>query len=193
MGTKKVGGALLVVGLVAMAVGATRDQSPWSAIGTLAVWAGLASLMSGSFLARSAGSFLATCLILWGVGVVLQPAGLPASTRPPAQVQPVLELQGWQWREEHGFAIVEGKVKNISAGNLEAVAASASFATKAGAHITAKEALVDFNPILPGQTSPFRVMAHWNPEMSKVDLTFKRLLGGTLPWRQKEPAVAKKK
>jgi hypothetical protein len=116
------------------------------------------------------------------------PARLPAALphREPPSTGPVLLLLNWSWSQEHGYAIVEGEVKNISSHNLDNIEAVASFYTAADRFITTADALIDFNPILPGQTSPFKAMANWNPEMSKARIDFKELMGGTVQWKKQD-------
>ena len=52
-----------------------------------------------------------------------------------------------------------------------------------GTFITTDNALIDYNPILPGQTSPFKTMSSTNPAMSKYTVDFKHLIGGTIDTR----------
>jgi len=97
-----------------------------------------------------------------------------------------LELQSWHWREESSYAIAEGTVKNISSEPLKNVTAVVSFEDKEGNHITSGDAIIEFNPILPGQTSPFHAMATWNPAMRKAHIQFKELMGGTIDTYRKK-------
>jgi hypothetical protein len=131
--------------------------------------------------------------ILWFIGYLTAPT--PSGSRPtsggvpqpaPTPIPPVLELESWSWSHEYGHAIAEGRVKNISGDSLRNVAAQVSYFTKGGQFIASDDALVEFNPILPGQTSPFKVIVTWNPEMNKAQVEFKTLFGGPLPWHQKE-------
>ena len=45
---------------------------------------------------------------------------------------------------------------------------------------------IDLNPILPGQTTSFKVMHTENPAMAKASVEFKTLFGGTVAWRERE-------
>ena len=63
------------------------------------------------------------------------------------------------------FVIAEGQVNNISNRNLENIQAVVSFFTSDGTFITTGDALIEYNPILPGQTIPFKVMKRFNPAM----------------------------
>jgi hypothetical protein len=43
------------------------------------------------------------------------------------------------------------------------------------------DALIDYNPILPGQKSPFKVYATWNPAMDNASISFKFMGGKSIP------------
>jgi hypothetical protein len=80
-------------------------------------------------------------------------------------------------RGGYGYYTVEGEVKNISGKRLENVEAVATMYDKDGGFITTGSALIDYDPILPGQTSPFKVMVRANPAMERYRVTFKKLSG----------------
>jgi hypothetical protein len=99
-------------------------------------------------------------------------AVLPVATESPAETadtppDPQLELVKFSWHTEYGYAILEGQVKNVSSQPLRNVAALASFYEANGSFITSSHSLIDYNPVLPEQTSPFKVMARENPRRSK--------------------------
>lgn len=93
-----------------------------------------------------------------------------------------LMLISWSWSSEYGFATAEGQVRNISGRNLENVQAVVTWLDGNGNFITSQDAMIEYNPILAGQTSPFEVMARYNPAMKKARITFKYLFGGTIEW-----------
>ncbi len=97
-----------------------------------------------------------------------------------------LEVLDWTWSTEHGYAKLEGQVRNRTSASLRNVAAVATYYTSDGTFITSDSALIDYNPILPGQTSPFSILTQENPAMKKASLNFKKLLGGTIPWAKAE-------
>ncbi len=68
---------------------------------------------------------------------------------PPAA--PQLELKGFSWHTEYGYAILEGQVTNVSSQPLKNVTAVASFYDAKGGFITSSEALIEYNPILPAK------------------------------------------
>lgn len=92
-----------------------------------------------------------------------------------------LEVLKWSWHTQYDYAIAEGQVRNISTEPLRNIEAVVIFKTRGGDFITSGSALIDYNPILPGQTSPFKVMATHNPAMDKASLEFKELMGGQVP------------
>ena len=94
---------------------------------------------------------------------------------------------------ESGYAIFEGQVKNISSSPLENVDAVVTFYDSAGGFITSSDALIDFNPILPSQTSPFKVMKTENPAMRKAGVEFRHLMGGPIAYRNAEAHKGGKK
>lgn len=93
-----------------------------------------------------------------------------------------LVLGDWRWGEQHGYAIVEGEVTNISESSIQNVQAVVRFYTLSDQFITSDTSLLKFNPILPGQTSPFKVYAQWNPEMRSARISFSQLFGQTLSY-----------
>jgi len=99
-----------------------------------------------------------------------------------------LELITWSWSTTAGGSYVEarGQVKNISGRSLRNVEAVANFYDKNGNFITSSSALIEFNPILAGQTSPFTVMETYNPAMKKASVQFKFFMGGTIPTYHKK-------
>lgn len=96
-----------------------------------------------------------------------------------------LVVESWRWHIEHGYAIVEGEVTNRSDSRLENVLVVASFYTSDGKLITSDDALIKYNPILPGQTSPFKTMATYNPQMKSARLAFKYLFGGSIDFKKR--------
>lgn len=105
----------------------------------------------------------------------------PAATPIPEPViQPKLELRSWRWSEEYGYYNVVGEVKNISGQSMENVEIVASFYDSYDTFIKSADAMIDYNPILPGQTSPFKAMTSTNPAIKKASVQFKFLFGGRI-------------
>jgi len=109
----------------------------------------------------------------------------PAPVKPPVIADKLL-LISWSWKEEHGYAKVEGEVQNLTSGNLKNVEAVAKFYASSGEFITAEDCLIEYNPIMSGQISPFKVTVKHNPAMEAVIVEFKELRGGTIPFKTAE-------
>ncbi|MEM7050852.1 MAG: FxLYD domain-containing protein [Acidobacteriota bacterium] len=97
-----------------------------------------------------------------------------------------LEILDWRWSSAHGYATASGRVRNLTEKPLKNVEAVVTWTTSSGQTVTIRSAIVEFNPIMPGQVSPFRVMAPHNPQMGGASLSFKRMFGGTLRTRKAE-------
>jgi hypothetical protein len=133
------------------------------------------------------GGFFAL-LVIGICGRLLEdtPNGLTPSNRaaPRTAAQPStppLELLSWNWSREHDYAKVEGEVRNASARPLKSIAAVATFRTDDGVFVASDSALIDYNPLMPGQTSPFSVIWRYNPVATKASVAFKELMGGKVP------------
>jgi hypothetical protein len=100
-------------------------------------------------------------------------------------VEPPLELQSWRCGTEHGFIRVRGEVKNVSSAKLENVMVVGKFYTKSGDFVKSESALIDYNPILPMQLSPFEAIGTENPAISDCKISFKSLLGGSIAYTSK--------
>jgi hypothetical protein len=83
-------------------------------------------------------------------------------------------------RGNYGYATVEGQVANVSEKPLENVQAVVEWYDADGKFVSSSSALVEFDPLLPGQTTPFKVMTRMNPAMSRFSVRFSQLLGGAL-------------
>lgn len=112
---------------------------------------------------------------------LLLPTPTPAPTATPDRSRYKLELLAATGTRSYGFAKVEGQLKNISGQSLKNVTAVVEWYTEDGQFVKSDTALIEYNPILSGQTSPFTVMGTDNPAMKKYSVSFKELLGGTLP------------
>ncbi len=113
-------------------------------------------------------------------------AGSSAAYAPPPPASPPLELQSFRCEKEHGYVFVRGEVKNVSSEKLKNVVAVGEFRTKSGELVKSEDALIDYNPIMPGQTSPFSAGGSDNPQISGCELAFKQLMGGTIAYVEKK-------
>lgn len=100
------------------------------------------------------------------------------NTQPPSNQ---LELLSFNCYKQYDYFHIEGQVKNISNKPLEDIMAVGSAYTEDGSFVKSSDALIDYNPILVGQTSPFQVLMTDNPAISKCNVEFKELWGATVP------------
>ncbi len=94
---------------------------------------------------------------------------------------PKLDEVSQNFYVENGFYNVEGEVKNISPDRLANVEAVVTFYDRGHNVIKTADALIEYNPVLPGQRSPFHVVATGNPAIKTETLTFAFLNGAEIP------------
>ena len=97
---------------------------------------------------------------------------------PPAYM---LQLLSASHERAYDYITMSGEVKNISSKNLENVMVVVNYYTDDGTFVKSDDALIDYNPILPGQTSPFECITTDNPAIKRFKITFKFMFGGTIP------------
>jgi hypothetical protein len=102
-----------------------------------------------------------------------------------AAATPLLEVQNWSYSRSYDYMIAQGEVKNISDKPLRNVQACISWYTLNEQFIISDHAITEYDPIMPGQVSPFKIMTRYNPEMDKAVLTFRYLLGPQINTREK--------
>jgi hypothetical protein len=88
-----------------------------------------------------------------------------------------LELVNWHWSHEHGYVTAEGFVRNISGRKLKGVKALVTWFDNSSQMITSDSSYLEYHVLMPGQTSPFRVMERYNPAMQSASLEFKFAFG----------------
>ena len=106
---------------------------------------------------------------------------------PPSEPEPTYKLQLLSTNDEraYDYITIYGQVKNISNESLENVMAVVEYYTSDGTFVKSDDALIDYNPILPNQTSPFEVITTDNPAIKRYSVSFKFLFGGTIPTEDK--------
>jgi len=109
-----------------------------------------------------------------------QRAAERAASAPP-EPSHQLEILAKRGYEEHGYHKVEGEVKNISSRSLDNVKVVVTWYAADGTFVKSDDALIDFRPLLPGQTSPFSSLTSTNPAMAKFSVQFATFGGTVLP------------
>jgi hypothetical protein len=128
---------------------------------------------------------LATVLIIFCfviVGTISDSLSGNSSTTSASAVAKAdqLELLSFKCYSEYGYFQVSGEVKNVSDQPIKNAEVVLTTYTKDGELVNSSDALIDYNPVLAGQTSPFKAGMTMNPAMSKCKVSFKDLLGGTI-------------
>lgn len=104
----------------------------------------------------------------------------PPPTPPPAPDLPPLELLSSSGsRSSDSYITVEGQVKNITDAPIQRLSVVVTILDKDDGFITADTGLVEYDPLLPGQTSPFKAIVRFNPAFAKYRIEFKRIGRGT--------------
>lgn len=112
---------------------------------------------------------------LWRIAALVGALLLLSSSMSNAQT---IEVPGWRCEQEGRYFAVRGEVKNISTGPLTLIAVS-TFRTVGGKLVRYEKAQVEFNPLQPGQTSPFEMLTLASPEIAACELVFKEITSGT--------------
>lgn len=100
----------------------------------------------------------------------------PSLPPPPREVPPLV-IESWRFYVESGFVHGVGEVTNTTDEKFEALFVIMTFYDSAGEVVKTSEAVVDFNPLLPGQTSPFTVIDTNNPAIESATVAFKTVFG----------------
>jgi hypothetical protein len=98
------------------------------------------------------------------------------SSTPPLPQLALLSSRGGA--SSSAYYKVEGEVLNFGSTPLRSVLAVATWYDKQDQFITSDNALIEFDPLLPGQKSPFKILMRTNPAMHAYAVTFKTI-GGT--------------
>jgi hypothetical protein len=91
-----------------------------------------------------------------------------------------LQLLSTTVERANGYLTVSGQVQNISSESLQNVQALIEYYDSDGLFIKSGEALIEYNPVLSEQTSPFEVITTDNPAIARYQVSFKFLLGNTI-------------
>jgi len=149
----------------------------------------------------SGGVRFLIAIVLVGIGIAISTSSAvekAVNTANPPSTQTVtgnnntatdkerLELVSYSCNKEYGYFTIKGQVKNITDKPLKDVQAVGSIYTDDGTFVKSDSALVEYNPMLPGQTSPFTVMSTDNPAASKCQIEFKEFFGGTIPTKRSD-------
>ncbi|MCD0161240.1 hypothetical protein IHN63_07960 [Deinococcus sp. 6YEL10] len=91
-----------------------------------------------------------------------------------------LVIESWNWTTDSGYVRGQGQVTNVSGDSLDSVMAEMSYYTQGDEFIKSDDAMIEYQPVLDGQTSPFSTITTGNPAMAKASLSMKVMFGGTM-------------
>lgn len=119
---------------------------------------------------------LGSIAALWFIGVVINSgSSLTSAIDRPRQADLTLKLiSARSSQRSSAFITVEGQVQNTSNESIKYVKATVTWYDAAGQFVTKEDSYIDYDPILPGQISPFDVIVQRNPAMSRFDVEFSR-------------------
>ena len=118
--------------------------------------------------------------------LLIDPSRTPYSPRTSISNSVPLELLSWSCNQEHGHMITQGEVKNISNSPIKNVVAVGMLRQKDNTLVKSDDALIEYNPILAGQTSPFKVISTHNPAITNCNISFKTLFGTKLNYKNSQ-------
>jgi hypothetical protein len=75
---------------------------------------------------------------------------------------------------------VEGQIKNLTSAPLADVVITTTFQTANGSFVSTSDSPAKFNPLLPGQVSPFDGYGEYNPDIGSVIIQPSILFGASL-------------
>jgi hypothetical protein len=105
---------------------------------------------------------------------------MPTKTPVPPPYKMALISASCTLESDIGFTECEGFVKNISNQTLEDIQVVIEWVDDAGTPRSSDEALIDYNPLLPGQESPWSTIGDYNPALTRFRVRFTEFFGGTI-------------
>ena len=114
-------------------------------------------------------------------------AGSDSSGSSSANVPP-LAKGSENFSRESDYDIVSGEITNIGGDKLDDVEAVTTFYDSNGGVVTTADAVIDFNPLMPGQTSPYKTMNPDNPLIKTEKTEFHTMNGPLLAYSDKSAA-----
>lgn len=93
----------------------------------------------------------------------------------------VLETISFKWGSTGSYAKARGQVKNRTNVPIENIEAVVTLYDKDDNYISHGSAMIEYDPLMPNQISPFNVYVKYNPVMEKAHLEFKLLMGPMIP------------
>lgn len=94
--------------------------------------------------------------------------------------EPVLGLIGLNSEGDENLFQVHGLVRNLTGSPINSVVAVVNYFGENNAFVKTDEGHAKFDPIMPGQTSPFTVITSAHPSIVRYVVQFRQFAGSTL-------------
>jgi len=107
-----------------------------------------------------------------------------STTPKTTQQKELLELIDYNCYKQSDYFITEGQVKNISSLPIESVEAVVTAYTEDNKFVRSDSSFIEYNPIMPNQVSPFKVMMRDNPQIKRCKVEFKEFWGSEIPTKK---------
>jgi hypothetical protein len=139
--------------------------------------------MKGAFtLAIVAGILLAVVLGCSTASNRNASSGASSAPNQPLIKSSLLEYtHRWNWSESGNYFHIEGQVKNVSGERLAGTRIVLTFYDKQGRLVTSDVTYPEYDPLMPGQSSPFKSMTAANPAIETYTVEFAARGGEQLP------------
>lgn len=151
-------------------------------VGFFVMWIGMALAGSGSAGSRWIGGFILAC-VLMVPGFLFANAGEIMQVAESSSGAPRLELLASNGELGEHYSKVNGQVKNLTAEPFDNIKVVVTWLAADGTFIVSDSALIDYRPLMPGQTSPFSTITSTNPLMKKYRLEFTTFRGAVIGHR----------
>lgn len=120
-------------------------------------------------------------LFIGSIAIVMNAAGIvpqPALAQAQVLETPSLSVLAQQCRRVSDYYMqCDGEVKNLTSTPIQHVKALVSYYDKQRTFVTSDGALIAFNPLMPGQRSPFKILTPYHPHFSQFGISFTTLWG----------------
>lgn len=99
-------------------------------------------------------------------------AEVRSGTTPTPAPERLELLSSRGYASSSAYHSVEGQVKNLTGDPIDRIRVKVTWHTKSGEFITADEAMIDYQPLMPGQVSTFKTITTTNPLMETYRIEF---------------------
>lgn len=114
------------------------------------------------------------------VAAMPTPTRVPTRTPVPPPYKLALISASCTRHADIGYSECEGFVKNISNQTLEDIQVVIEWVDDGGTPRSSDDALIDYNPLLAGQESPWSTVGDYNPALTHFRVRFTEFFGGTI-------------